>query len=587
MQKKLLLTLLLLIVLQVLLSSTIDSLLTGLPNAIGEERIMLLNQLSVEYRYIDPQKSVDFSEMALKSAIDLDLPTFQSLALNNSAVGHFFLGNYNLALEKHQEALKLNQEMGDSSAIARSYNNLGLVYKKIGDYDKALEYNLESLALERDHHNRGGIAQSLCNIGNLYFEMSDFPSSLEYYQESLLLYEELDDYEGMADILNNMGIVYDEESKYDVALDYYLNSLDYELELKNKTGIATTSNNIGLTYYNVGLYDKALEYLNWSLNLTLEIGEKYGVANSYLNLGKTRFAMGDLSKALNQTRNGLSIATQIEAPDLMMAAYNQLAEIYTELKQFGKALENYKLYDNQREILFYQGRDKFTLIQAQFDLQQMQKEVDELHYKVRLYWIIIIVLVGMILLIMLFSFIIRNNIRNKEIRKQEQINKQLIELAQTDHLTNLANRRGMLDKIQYEKYRFERSGKAFSLIMGDIDGFKRVNDQFGHECGDFVLSSLSNLFVSILRKQDIVGRWGGEEFILLLPETQLKEARSLAEKIRHRIEHNYFYYRGSEISITITFGVASFDQMEDIEKTIHRADEALYKGKRLGKNCVV
>ncbi len=567
--------------------NVIDSLETQLEQSSGKKKIQILNQLSEKYRYIDPQKSVKFSEIAVDLSTEENLSLLKSQALNNCAIGNYYLGNYHIAIEKYQEALELNLQMWNETEIARSYNNLGLVYRKLGKFDLSLEYNLKSLDLEKKNDNKLGIAQSICNIGNLYFEMSNFDKSLEYYQECLLAYEELQNSEGMADVLNNIGTVYDEEHRYDIALDYYLNSLDYELKLEDKTGIATTSNNIGLTYYNLQLYDKALEYLNWSLNLTLEIGEKYGIANSYINLGKTYLALGDLSKSLNNIRNGLSISSQIEALDLMMASYDLLSEIYTELQDFDKALENYKLYTKQRELLFENNKDKFARIQEQYDHMQMEKEIGALQVKIKNYLDIIIILSILISTILIVSLITRNRFKNKEIRRQELINDQLRELAQTDHLTNLANRRGMLEKIQHERHRFERNNNPFSLILGDIDEFKKVNDQFGHACGDFVLSSLSNLFVSILRKQDMVGRWGGEEFIMLLPETELDDARSLAEKIRQRVENNTFYYKGSHIGITVTFGVAVFDKIEDIEKTIKRADEAMYEGKDLGKNCVV
>ncbi len=180
-------------------------------------------------------------------------------------------------------------------------------------------------------------------------------------------------------------------------------------------------------------------------------------------------------------------------------------------------------------------------------------------------------------------------------RELQQVNEALVtahkklELAaKTDPLTQLSNRRGILDKLESEKIRFERNHRSFVVIVGDIDHFKRFNDVYGHDCGDFVLVSTANTFRAILRKQDGVARWGGEEFLLLLPETTLEGGRIVAEKLKRTIAHHAYQYRDEALSITMTFGVSVFDEtVHSIDETIKKADQALYQGKEQGRNCVV
>ena len=160
-------------------------------------------------------------------------------------------------------------------------------------------------------------------------------------------------------------------------------------------------------------------------------------------------------------------------------------------------------------------------------------------------------------------------------------------VARTDTLTKLSNRFDIIEKMENEKIRFERSQKPFSFILCDIDNFKLFNDQYGHDCGDFVLVSLAERIRSRVRKQDGVSRWGGEEFLLLLPETDLEGGRILAESLRETVSSNCYEYDEHKLEITMTFGVSSFSQVENIEQCIKMADSALYKGKSLGKNCVV
>ncbi len=165
-------------------------------------------------------------------------------------------------------------------------------------------------------------------------------------------------------------------------------------------------------------------------------------------------------------------------------------------------------------------------------------------------------------------------------------NKRLNNLASTDPVTNLANRRTMLSRITQEKIRLERTGEVFSLIMIDIDNFKVVNDEYGHDAGDFVLVSLAAIINFIIRKQDHVARWGGDEFLVFLPETTMNGARVVAEKIRSRILTTPFIYREMDMPVTVTLGVSEGDVDAGIGNCIRKADIALYSGKQAGKNRV-
>jgi diguanylate cyclase (GGDEF)-like protein len=180
---------------------------------------------------------------------------------------------------------------------------------------------------------------------------------------------------------------------------------------------------------------------------------------------------------------------------------------------------------------------------------------------------------------------------NEQIEKQrEELSiayKKMEMLARTDPLTQLSNRRDLLERFQQEVIRFERSGKPLTILLGDIDDFKMINDRYGHDCGDFSLVNTAEIMKSMVRKQDTVGRWGGEEFIILLPETSISGGEIVAQAIRRRIAAENFSFKTHNFSITLTFGVCGFIEEMDVDSCINRADEALYQGKRQGKNCVV
>ncbi len=173
---------------------------------------------------------------------------------------------------------------------------------------------------------------------------------------------------------------------------------------------------------------------------------------------------------------------------------------------------------------------------------------------------------------------------NRELNKANQ---DLVHLSRTDPLTGLSNRRDMVEIIKKEQQRFSRSANKFSIIMADIDDFKEINDIYGHDGGDFILKSLAQLMTSLIRKQDSVSRWGGEEFLFLLPETDLTGGKALAEKIRKNIAITPYVFSDKELPVTMTFGVALFNKPMRMDECIKQADEALYKGKMNGKNQVV
>ncbi len=164
--------------------------------------------------------------------------------------------------------------------------------------------------------------------------------------------------------------------------------------------------------------------------------------------------------------------------------------------------------------------------------------------------------------------------------------KALEEAAITDPLTRLYNRRAMLERLENEIARHRRSGLPFSIAMADLDHFKAVNDDFGHDVGDSILVETGIRMKSMLRSQDTVARWGGEEFMVLLPDTGLEGACVAAEKIRRRIAVAPYYAAAREIRITASFGVACFDGRGDFVRLVKAADEALYEAKKQGRNQI-
>ncbi|MEA3545130.1 MAG: GGDEF domain-containing protein, partial [Thermodesulfobacteriota bacterium] len=171
----------------------------------------------------------------------------------------------------------------------------------------------------------------------------------------------------------------------------------------------------------------------------------------------------------------------------------------------------------------------------------------------------------------------------------EEKNTYLEEIANLDGLTQIYNHRYFQEALDKEISRSIRQENELCLILADIDNFKKFNDFYGHQAGDYVLKELASLCSGVIRKHDLVARYGGEEFVFILPETNQADALIVAEKIRAAIEQHPFSYDGDDYRVTSSFGVAVFTGAgKSIKKTefIECADKALYSAKKKGRNRV-
>ncbi len=164
----------------------------------------------------------------------------------------------------------------------------------------------------------------------------------------------------------------------------------------------------------------------------------------------------------------------------------------------------------------------------------------------------------------------------------------LVEQAQRDALTGLFNRRALYDHVRREMHRSARNGLSLGLIMADIDHFKNINDTWGHISGDRVLVHLAGIMREATRVYDHIGRWGGEEFLILLPESDYEKTRIVAERIRSSVEVSpAVAINGQEVHLTVSLGFGAFvpgREVQEIEPMISAVDDALYQAKASGRN---
>jgi diguanylate cyclase (GGDEF)-like protein len=170
---------------------------------------------------------------------------------------------------------------------------------------------------------------------------------------------------------------------------------------------------------------------------------------------------------------------------------------------------------------------------------------------------------------------------------EAKYHEEIYRMTIVDGLTQIHNKRALFEALEKELMRARRYERDLSLLMFDIDFFKRINDQYGHLAGDHVLRELARVVQERIRREEVFARYGGEEFVILLPETPLQGAAALAENLRQRVANHAFVFQGERIPVTVSIGTALLGENDKVAADlIQRADEKLYEAKRGGRNRV-
>jgi diguanylate cyclase (GGDEF)-like protein len=237
---------------------------------------------------------------------------------------------------------------------------------------------------------------------------------------------------------------------------------------------------------------------------------------------------------------------------------------------------------NALEVKLEEERD-----QRRVELLKKDQEIRALEVQRQRLWIGAIATASVLLVAVAVLLFARNRLKERSNAELATAYSRMDEQARSDALTNLANRQAATERLELEVRRTERTHRPLSLLMLDVDDLKRINDERGHVSGDAVLKGLGVFLRSTLRELDLAARWGGEEFLLVLPETSRGGALQIAEKIRHGAEAIRVHDEGHDVSFTVTIGVGTFDERLPVDEYLRRIDGALHEGKRSGKNRVV
>jgi diguanylate cyclase (GGDEF)-like protein len=456
-------------------------------------------------------------------------------------------------------------------------------------YDEAITLLNEIWLLAGDPRE-SALARSVLNtLANLHYNTGQLELAERYFQELVDLDTANNDLAALSVSLFNLGHVAGSDARYTDASAYFLRALDLSKQLGDASGAAYTLKALGVNAQAQVDLPAARGYLEAALEEFMQLGDAAQSAMVQRNLGDLALDEGEAVTATEYYYAALPVLADLGLNSPLLRAYRGLSLALEKLGQWEKSLIAQRAYtDLLQSTLEQQGSDATQRLQFELDTRRyadanarlqslsdtQQEELAASLSAQRLQYLVLFL--GAVLLVLLGLMYTRS-------RKAAE---QMHALAITDELTLLPNRRAIMDHGEREWHRTLRSGETFACMVLDVDHFKKINDTFGHPAGDVVLRAIADTLRSIARQYDMIGRVGGEEFLLLAAGADARHALGLAERIRARVELAQIAAIGNR-PLTLSIGIACRTRETSLGELIQHADKALYQAKHNGRNRAI
>jgi diguanylate cyclase (GGDEF)-like protein len=469
-------------------------------------------------------------------------PTDEFECLKTLTYGMDVLSRQEEALPLGLRANQLAEQIGDNYLIGSIQGLLGRIYFHIDDFPTSMDYYINALRLVQSE-NHPELEISLINgLGLVQYGLENYNEALGYFITCLEKAAE-DDLTGRADASNNIAYILHLLGKDQEAVEYGNAGLSLFNELGTSIGKMETLHSLGAIHFALGNYDLAMGFLQEGIELSRANNNQLFEINYILEISRIHFIQGRVDKSKKELLTALRIAEKIQSVSNTCLVHERLVEIYKEKQDYKSALEHFEAFHATNKKIFNEKSDK--------------------------------------------------RIKNLEIFHKVEITRRQAdlyrELAGTDFLTGLANRRSFLEIAEsaFQQVRIKKNPLA--MIMLDIDHFKNVNDQYGHKSGDVVLSAVSASIKKSLRGADVAGRYGGEEFVVLLVGAPEEQCFNIAERIRHAVARLEIPIEQAVVKVTISLGLACLnpEKMVPVDTLINCADQAMYLAKQQGRNRTI
>ncbi|WP_233962658.1 tetratricopeptide repeat-containing diguanylate cyclase [Shewanella indica] len=497
-------------------------------------------------------------------------------------------GNMEQAKADYDQALQQAYQLEDRRLIADARSMRGAMYSFQGNFALALEDLLTAQQLyeqlKLDYWSR----YNLVDLATSFRRFGDPQSALNYYRQLEQAYRQ-GGHEEQAYIVNGeMAIALEELGDFEAAVTKFQQSYNYLKRQGMTVEAAGVSVNMAGSLLKLDRIEDAKQALERAKPfVTEQQGGFYSFMQLYsadvlLRQGQAEQAMVPLAKAEQSFRdisNDRGLAELYLLKSEVLAAQGLWQESTNVLKSYislhseldGK-LQSYRTTEMRTRF----NADRMAKEnQRLLESERLKEQEVQILQQNRLLQLAVLILASIIIFIMAILAY-----------KQTGRSRQFQKIAHTDHLTQLANRRYTYQRGEALFNQAKHSGVPMSVILFDADNFKDINDQFGHDGGDKVLQHLASVSQTLIREQDLLGRIGGEEFLLLLPETSREECLKIAERLRQTLAESSPEALAGESRVTISAGVATLNTELQFSELLKLADNALYRAKNKGRNRV-
>lgn len=508
------------------------------------------------------------------------------------------------SLPPYLEALSLQEKELAAAPSAHLLNKIGLAELILGDYEKALDHLLRSLAVAEKKGERTYITSSSYLIGYVHRDLRNFDLALSYFNAAHESALAADDQYYAIMALNEIGNLHVYAERFAEAIPYKERSLQMARQFADRKLLATCLHDMGHMHLSQDRPSDALPYFQESLAISREVGGDREIIIILLNTADANRRLGRFTAGLACLDEARPLAEKSGVLKLLSDIFETYSRIHEGMKDYPQALAYQRRYQELRERLFNEEKAKQTAeMQARYEVEKKQGENELLKQEKQIAalaldkqrnqrnFLFYLALLVMLLAAVLYS---RFRVKARANRKLESANSQIIaqqgkleeaykqmeELARRDQLTGLPNRRVALEEVDSEEKRFSRGQKPFALIMTDIDDFKTVNDSFGHDAGDRMLRFVATLFTQSLRAQDRVFRWGGDEFLFLLPETAMAGAQTFMAAVREKVQAGGLVFNGRPLRVSVSMGAGVYGSGSSIEECLRNADQEMYRSRQ-------
>ncbi len=512
---------------------------------------------------------------------------------------------YQEAIRAGELGIRMATEIGDKKRLALLYNHLGAVYWSLHDWSSAMDFWNRALELYEQIHEPLLQARTLNNIALIYQERKELHKAKKWLQRSLQTALRHHETEMLVVLYGNLGDVELELGNLEEAKVLYEKAQNLAAKLQDKRALAVITTSLARLALREADHERAALLLDQAWSLSRDLGNRRKQVEILRLQADIQLRQGKPERALELLERAKAIAADYGRINDQIVIYEQMARIHAEMGQWQQAYESLrKELDLSNRWLEQQKEHTLLRLQTQFEWQDQQRRLSLMQAR-QLFleaehdrdarerrWLLAAVLFFATLVVIL-GWILRQKVRlhamvEAKNRELENIRRVLQAQARIDPLTRLYNRRAFMEKLRVEMSRMRRTKNPAGLALLDLDHFKEINDHYGHMAGDMILRGVASRMRNTLRDVDVLARWGGEEFIVLMPDTDLDTATRAAERLRRYLSSKPYEAGGKKIALTVTIGVTAIPyDCPDFQRVYKAVDEALYAGKTSGRNRVV